>query len=63
MSKKETLHEIGLRCGTDKATFHNYCVVYDEYLAPLRNKKVKVFYDALKWEEPVEKENTLERFF
>ena len=42
MSKKETLHEIGLRCGTDKATFHNYCVVYDEYLAPLRNKKVKV---------------------
>ena len=36
---------------------------YDKLFTRALNKKVKVFYDALKWEEPIEKENTLERFF
>ena len=38
-------------------------VDYDKLFTRALNKKVKVFYDALKWEEPIEKENTLERFF
>ena len=26
-------------------------------------KKIKMFYDALQWDMPVDKQNTLERFF
>ena len=26
-------------------------------------KKIKMFYDALSWDMPVDKENTVERFF
>lgn len=28
----ETLQEIGMRCRTDKATYHNYCDFYQQYL-------------------------------
>lgn len=34
-----TLHELGLKYGTDKATFHNFCELYDEHLTPYKNIK------------------------
>ena len=36
---------------------------YDKLFESALVKKIKMFYEALKWEMPIEKENTLERFF
>ena len=36
---------------------------YDKLFNKALFKKIKVFYEAMNWEEPMEKENTLERFF
>ena len=38
-------------------------VDYDKLFESALVKKIKMFYEALKWEMPIEKENTLERFF
>jgi hypothetical protein len=35
------LHELGLKHGTDKATWHGYTHVYDEILSPLRNEPIR----------------------
>jgi hypothetical protein len=37
-----TLHEIGMKYKTDKATHHNYLGLYEEVLGELRNKEVKI---------------------
>lgn len=37
---KEALQEIGLRCGTDKATRHSYLPTYDRLLAHLRDEPI-----------------------
>ncbi len=34
------LHELGLKYGTDKATFHNYLNIYDERFKSLKDKKI-----------------------
>lgn len=39
----ETLHDIGLRYGTDKATYHGYTAIYAELLDPLRNTEATIF--------------------
>lgn len=36
----ETLDQIGLRHGTDKASPHGYCEIYERYFAPLRDKEI-----------------------
>ena len=33
-----TLHEIGLKHGTDKATFHKYCDFYERHLSHIKTK-------------------------
>ena len=38
----ETLHEIGLRHNTDKATYHGYTALYAELLDPLRKTKATI---------------------
>jgi hypothetical protein len=37
-----TLHEIGLKYGTDKSTNHNFTPAYDAHLSPLRNQNIKL---------------------
>jgi hypothetical protein len=37
-----TLHEIGLKYGTDKSTHHNFTPTYDLYLSYLRNQNLKL---------------------
>lgn len=37
-----TLHEIGLKYGTDKSTTHNFTPAYDAYLSPLRNQSLNL---------------------
>ena len=36
---------------------------YEKLFKRALEKKVRVFYDALKWEMPLDKELTLEKFF
>jgi 8-demethyl-8-alpha-L-rhamnosyltetracenomycin-C 2'-O-methyltransferase len=36
----ESLHEIGLRTGTDKASIHSYLPIYEEMLGHLRNEPI-----------------------
>lgn len=38
----ETLHDIGLRHNTDKATYHGYTAIYAELLDPLRKTKATI---------------------
>ena len=38
----ESLTEIALRTGTDKATFHHYTEIYQQYLEPLRHKPIRL---------------------
>ena len=38
-------------------------VDYDKLYKGAMEKKIKVFYEAMNWELPVDKKNTLERFF
>jgi demethylmacrocin O-methyltransferase len=35
------LHELGLKYGTDKATFHNYLNIYDERFKCLKDEKIE----------------------
>jgi len=37
-----TLHEIGLKYGTDKSTNHNFTPTYDLYLSPLKDQNLKL---------------------
>jgi hypothetical protein len=37
-----TLHEIGLKYGTDKSTNHNFTPTYDSHLSELRNNKLRL---------------------
>jgi hypothetical protein len=39
---KESLHEIGMRHGTDKAYDHNFCNFYDTHLSSLRELELSV---------------------
>ena len=43
--------------------FINTYIDYDKIFESQLNKKIKVFYQALNWPLPVDKKNTLERFF
>ena len=43
--------------------FINQYVDYDKLYKGAMEKKVKVFYGALSWDLPLDKKNTLERFF
>ena len=36
---------------------------YDKLFERALEKKIRMFYEALKWDMPVDKANTLERFF
>jgi hypothetical protein len=36
---------------------------YDKLFSRALEKKIRMFYEALKWDMPVDKANTLERFF
>jgi hypothetical protein len=36
-----TLHELGLKHGTDKATYHDFCKIYDNKMSHLRNQKIR----------------------
>ena len=36
---------------------------YDRLYKGAMEKKIKMFYEALNWDLPVDKQNTLERFF
>ena len=36
-----TLHELGLKYGTDKATYHDFCTIYDKKMSHLRNQKIR----------------------
>ena len=36
---------------------------YEKLYKGALEKKIKMFYEALKWDMPVDKQNTLERFF
>ena len=38
-------------------------VDYDKLFERALEKKIRMFYEALKWDMPVDKANTLERFF
>ena len=38
-------------------------VDYDKLFESALSKKVKMFYEALQWDMPVDKKNTLDRFF
>lgn len=38
----QTLHELGLKYGTDKSHYHNYCNEYDKRLSHLRYEKVEL---------------------
>jgi hypothetical protein len=38
-------------------------VDYDKLFTRALEKKIRMFYEALKWDMPVDKANTLERFF
>ena len=38
-------------------------VDYDKLFSRALEKKIRMFYEALKWDMPVDKANTLERFF
>lgn len=37
-----TLHELGLKYGTDKATHHGFTPVYDQYLSKLKDEKLRL---------------------
>lgn len=41
-NKNLSLHQIGLDCGTDKATYHNYCNLYEAHLSHLRFEPIKL---------------------
>jgi hypothetical protein len=41
MEQLKTLHEIGLECNTDKATFHGYCNFYAKHFEQLRFEKFR----------------------
>jgi hypothetical protein len=36
-----TLHELGLKHNTDKATYHGFCKIYDNIFKDLRNKDIR----------------------
>ena len=38
-------------------------VDYDKLFTRALEKKIRMFYEALSWDMPVDKKNTLERFF
>ena len=40
-----------------------YTVDYEKLFTRALEKKIRMFYEALKWDMPVDKANTLERFF
>jgi hypothetical protein len=35
------LHELGIKYGTDKATFHNFCNIYEEKFKHLKDEKIE----------------------
>lgn len=41
-SLRPSFKEIGLKYGTDKVTDHHYWFIYEKYLEPLRDKKLKM---------------------
>ena len=43
--------------------FINQYVDRDKLFDKALNKKIKMFYDAMSWDMPVEKKNTIEKFF
>ena len=43
--------------------FINENVDHEKLFEKALFKKIKVFYEAMNWELPVDKKNTLERFF
>lgn len=38
----KTLTELGLKHGTDKASLHEYTLIYETYFAPLRDKPIRL---------------------
>jgi len=42
------LHELGLKFGTDKATYHNYCGFYEQYLGHLKDKSFSLLEIGIK---------------
>jgi hypothetical protein len=42
------LHEIGLKTGTDKATYHNYCGFYEQNLGHLKDKNISLLEIGIK---------------
>ena len=42
---------------------HKQNVDYEKLFTRALEKKIRMFYEALKWDMPVDKANTLERFF
>ena len=43
--------------------FINKYIDRDKLFDRALTKKIRMFYDALSWDMPVDKENTVERFF
>lgn len=61
-----TLHELGLKYGTDKATFHNFCETYDKYMNSYRDKEFNFLEigilngsSLLMWNEYFQKANII----
>ena len=42
MASRDSLHKIGMKCGTDKASTHNFCNIYDKELGHLRDKEIRM---------------------
>ena len=58
IASSSELTEIGNKYGNDKGPSHDYLVIYEQYFAPIKNKKLKIleigFFDgssAHMWEE------------